>query len=89
MLMENFLISKEYWQVVSDGVPESTATIADTKIERMKLKDLKAKKYLFQVIECSILETMLCKDTSKHIVDSMIKKYQGSNRIKRQQLQAL
>jgi len=46
--------------------------------EARKLKDLKAKKFLFQVIGRSILETILCKDTSKDIWDSMKKKYQGS-----------
>nr|KYP55395.1 hypothetical protein KK1_001607 [Cajanus cajan] len=55
----------------------------------MKLKDLKAKNYLFQAIDRSILETILCKDTSKDILDSMKKKYQGSSRVKRAQLQAL
>nr|DAD29770.1 TPA_asm: hypothetical protein HUJ06_031238 [Nelumbo nucifera] len=72
MLMENFLRSKEYWQ-----------------LEELRLKDLKAKNYLFQAIDRSILETILHKDTSKHIWDSMKKKYQGSTRAKRQQLQAL
>ena len=47
----------------------------------MKLKDLKAKNYLFQAIDRSILETILW--------DSMKKKYQGSSRVKRAQLQAL
>ena len=57
--------------------------------EVMKLKDLKAKNYLFQAIDRSILETIFCKDTSKEIWDSMKKKYQGSSRVKRAQLQAL
>ncbi|RDY10866.1 hypothetical protein CR513_04539, partial [Mucuna pruriens] len=72
MLMENFLRSKEYWQVVSDEIP-----------------DLKGKNYLFQAIDHPILETILCKDTSKDIWDSMKKKYQGFARAKRQQLQTL
>ena len=55
----------------------------------MKLKDLKAKNYLFQAIDRSIMETLLCKDTSKQIWDSMKKKYQGSAKAKRQQLQTL
>ncbi|GJR34914.1 retrovirus-related pol polyprotein from transposon TNT 1-94 [Tanacetum coccineum] len=54
-----------------------------------KLKDLKAKNYLFQAIDRSILETILNKATSKDIWDSMKKKYQGSTRARRQQLQAL
>nr|DAD45562.1 TPA_asm: hypothetical protein HUJ06_003792 [Nelumbo nucifera] len=57
--------------------------------EAQKLKDLKAKNYLFQDIDRSILETILCKDTSKQIWDSMKKKYQGNTRAKRVQLQAL
>ncbi|KAL0287793.1 UNVERIFIED_CONTAM: Retrovirus-related Pol polyprotein from transposon TNT 1-94 [Sesamum angustifolium] len=92
MLTENFLRSKEYWQVVSDGIPELTAAMTDaqkTDIEGMKLKDLKAKNYLFQAIDRSILETILCKDTSKQIWDSMKKKYEGSAKAKRQQLQTL
>ena len=58
-------------------------------MEAMKLKDLKAKNYLFQAIDPSIvdMETILCKDTSKQIWDSMQKKYQGSAKAKRQQLQ--
>ncbi|XP_068666404.1 uncharacterized protein [Aristolochia californica] len=61
----------------------------NTELEGLKLKDLKAKNYLFQVIDHSILETILCKDTTNHIWDSMKKKYQGTTRAKRQQLQAL
>ncbi|KAG6510578.1 hypothetical protein ZIOFF_028603 [Zingiber officinale] len=41
-----------------------------------QLKDLKAKNYLFQAIDRSILETILCKNTAKDIWDSMKKKYQ-------------
>ena len=47
------------------------------------------KNYSFQAIDRAILETILQKDTSKQIWDSMKKKYQGSTRVKRQQLQAL
>ncbi|XP_062113574.1 uncharacterized protein LOC133824639 [Humulus lupulus] len=59
------------------------------ELEAQQLKDLKAKNYHFQAIDCSILETILCKDTSKHIWHAMKKKYQGSTKSKRQQLQAL
>nr|XP_010319647.1 uncharacterized protein LOC104646885 [Solanum lycopersicum] len=37
----------------------------------------------------SIVESILCKETSKQIWDFMKKKYQGSARVKRAQLQAL
>ena len=92
--MENFLTSKEYWTVVVSRVAEPTegvvlTDVQKTELEVLKLKDLKAKNYLFQDIDQSILETILCKDTTKHIWDSMKKKYQGTARAKRQQLQAL
>ncbi|GKV41367.1 hypothetical protein SLEP1_g48909 [Rubroshorea leprosula] len=92
MLMENFLRSKEYWIIVEAGVPEPTAGANDAQraqIEKEKLKDLKAKNYLFQAIDRAILETILNKSTSKNIWDSMKKKYQGNERSKRQQRQAL
>jgi len=92
--MENFLRSKEYWQVVESGIAaaadegnltsEQQKTLAD-----QRLKDLRAKTYLFQVIDRSILETILDKETSKGIWDSMKKKFQGNTRVKRAQLQAL
>ncbi|KAF7135561.1 hypothetical protein RHSIM_Rhsim08G0049500 [Rhododendron simsii] len=93
MLMENFLRSKEYWTVVVSGVAEPAEGVVLTdaqkaELDGLKLKDLKAKNYLFQAIDRSILETILCKDSAKHIWDSMKKKYQGSARAKRLQLQA-
>ncbi|KAE8732649.1 hypothetical protein F3Y22_tig00001818pilonHSYRG00071 [Hibiscus syriacus] len=87
MLMENFLRSKEYWQVVSMGIPESGTSATDAQrleIDALKLKDLNAKNYLFQAIDRSTLETILCKDTPKDIWDSMKKKFQGSTRARRQ-----
>ncbi|KAK6803597.1 hypothetical protein RDI58_001381 [Solanum bulbocastanum] len=94
MLMENFMRSKEYWQVIENGIhqPAIGTTLTDSQkeeLEARKLKDLKAKNYLFQAIDRPILETILCKETSKDIWDSMKKKYQGSTRVKRAQLQAL
>ena len=72
MLMENFLRSKEYWHVVESRVAEPTAgvVLSDTQraeLEALKLKDLKAKNYLFQAIDRATLETILSKDTSKQI----------------------
>lgn len=80
MLMENFLRSKEYWQVVSTGITEPPAGVVLTdaqkiELEGQRLKDLKAKNYLFQAIDRSILETILNKDSSKQIWDSLKKKY--------------
>ncbi|KAH7546562.1 hypothetical protein FEM48_Zijuj01G0213900 [Ziziphus jujuba var. spinosa] len=49
---------------------------------------LRSKEY-WQAIDHSILETILNKDTSKQIWDSMKTKYQGTARAKRVRLQAL
>jgi 2-polyprenyl-6-methoxyphenol hydroxylase-like FAD-dependent oxidoreductase len=70
--MENFLRSKEYWELIEPGYvqPTSGAVLTDAqqkKNDEMKLKDLKAKNYLFQAIERTVLETILKKDTSKDI----------------------
>lgn len=96
MLMENFLRSKEYWDLIENGISgvvtqgvEDQAEAQHQVIEGQKLKDLKAKNYLFQAIDRNILETILDKDTSKGIWDSMKQKYQGSTKVKRAQLQAL
>ena len=80
--------------VVVSGVAKPTEGVVltdaqKTEFEGLKLRDLKAKNYLFQAIDRSILETILCKDTAKHIWDSMKKKYQGTTRAKRQQLEVL
>ncbi|KAJ1379504.1 Retrovirus-related Pol polyprotein from transposon TNT 1-94 [Sesbania bispinosa] len=79
--MENFLRSKEYWQVIEYGVPKVSVVLTDAQqkeLEAMKLKDLKAKNYLFQAIDRSVLDTILNKEPSKDIWESMKKKYQGS-----------
>ncbi|XP_040944722.1 uncharacterized protein [Gossypium hirsutum] len=94
MLMENFLRSKEHWQVVLDDILETArgTVVSDAQraeIKALKLKDLKAKNFLFQAIDRSILETILCKDTFKQIWDFMKKKYQGIAKAKLAQLQAL
>ncbi|XP_072966890.1 uncharacterized protein [Typha angustifolia] len=94
MLMENFLRSKEYWSLIEQGLPlapnSSEVTEPQRKLyEEQKLKDLKVKNYLFQSIDRTIMETILVKDTSQQIWESMRLKYQGSTRVKRAQLQAL
>lgn len=94
MLMENFLRSKEYWGLVESGYAESESGAVLTKaqqkkLDELKLKDLKVKNYLFQAIDRTILETILQKNTSKQIWDSMKKKYEGNERVKRSILQAL
>lgn len=80
---------------MDEGIPAaavgtSSASEAQRKnVEDAKLRDLKVKNFLFQAIDREILETILEKGTSKEIWDSMKKKYQGSTKVKRAQLQAL
>ena len=91
MLMETFLTSEEYWHVIDFGEEELAGGVVLTEkqkvdLEALKLKDLKAKNYLFQAIDRSTLETILCKHTSKHIWKEMKKKYQGNIKAKCMQL---
>ncbi|PNY00067.1 retrovirus-related Pol polyprotein from transposon TNT 1-94 [Trifolium pratense] len=70
MLMENLLRSKEYWNLIEDGVIVALAGASQEQIQLVnesKLKDLKAKNYLFQAIDRSILETILARGTAKEI----------------------
>ncbi|GAU24937.1 hypothetical protein TSUD_311720 [Trifolium subterraneum] len=91
-LMENLLRSKDLWSLIETGIivapenptPEQTLAAAESR-----LKDLKVKNYLFQSIDRSILETILDRSTSRQIWESMRQKFQGSNRVKRAQLQTL
>ncbi|KAI5312776.1 hypothetical protein L3X38_041950 [Prunus dulcis] len=86
MLMENFLRSKEYWGLVEAGIPVAAEGVDSTEVQKKtiedhKLKDMKTKNYLFQAIDRSILETILKKDTTKDIWDSLKQKYQGTARV--------
>ena len=68
--MKNFLRSKEFWAVVDGGCQEPAAGVVQTNaqqtyLEALKLKDLKVQNHLFQAIDHSELETILCKDTLK------------------------
>ena len=77
---ENFLRLNEYWSLVETGIPTATEGVElieaqQKSIADQKLKDLKVKNYLFQAIDRTIMETILNKDTTKHIWDSMKQKY--------------
>ncbi|CAJ2648156.1 unnamed protein product [Trifolium pratense] len=92
MLMENLLRSKEYWSLIETGVvamPANATTEQQKAANDSKLLDLKVKNYLFQSIDRSILETILEHNTAKDIWDAMRRKYQGSTKVKRAQLQSL
>lgn len=53
------------------------------------MTDHKVKNYLFASIDKMILKTILKKETSKHLWESMKRKYQGNERVKSAQLQRL
>ena len=94
MLMENFLSSKEYWNLIEQGIPTAEAGAELTErqkkvIEDAKLEDLKVKNYLFQAIDRLLLETILNKDTTKNIWDSLKQKYQRTALVQHAQRQAL
>ena len=94
MLMENLLQSKEWWHLIDPGYSEPEAGVEQTEAQvavraDLKLKDLKVKNYLFAAIDKSILKTILQKETAQQLWDSMKRKYQGSKRVQRSQLQAL
>ena len=66
---------------MENGIPAVAEGLTDAQrknIEDQKLKNLKAKNYLFQAIDRSVLQTILNKDTTKNIWDSLKQKYQGT-----------
>ncbi|RDY03554.1 hypothetical protein CR513_12847, partial [Mucuna pruriens] len=81
--MENFIKTKEYWSIIADDVPiiaegNQLSEVQKKGIDEATPKNMKAKNYLFQAIDRSILETILNKDTTKGIYNSLKKKYQGT-----------
>lgn len=94
LLMENLLRSKEYWCIIDPGFDDLRGITAPDQtqrkaLEEAKLKDLKAKNYLFQSIDKITLKTITQKETTKQLWDSMKVKHQGNARVKRAQLQRL
>lgn len=67
--MENLHRSKEYLSVVQNGFRKSTEedvlTAQKKVVDEARLKDLKAKNYLFSLIDKTILKTIIHKKTSK------------------------
>ncbi|KAH0636080.1 hypothetical protein KY290_036490 [Solanum tuberosum] len=62
--MENFLHSKEFWSIIETGFNQPDHGVGITEcqqkvLDEQRLKDLKAKNYLFQAIDRPILETIL------------------------------
>ncbi|GMJ12457.1 hypothetical protein HRI_004914900 [Hibiscus trionum] len=94
LLMENLLRSKGYWSLIETGYNEPSAGVVLSEAQQKEqdellLKDLKAKNYLFQAIDRTILEQILEKRTAKQIWDSMKTKFEGNAWVKRSTLQAL
>ncbi|PNY16763.1 retrovirus-related Pol polyprotein from transposon TNT 1-94 [Trifolium pratense] len=92
MLMENLIRSKELWPLIETGVMVAPPNAMAEQLRianESKLQDLKVKNYLFQSIDRTILETMLVHDTTKDIWDAIKRRYQGSTKVKRAQLQTL
>ncbi|WOH11329.1 hypothetical protein DCAR_0830810 [Daucus carota subsp. sativus] len=56
MLMENLLRSKEYWSIVETSYTEPPHPEC---LEELKVKDLKARNYLFQSIDKLVLKTII------------------------------
>ena len=72
LLMENLLRSKEYWKVVSEGYQDQAegkalSEVEARNLEELRLKDLKAKNYLFSSIDKNILKTITNKGTAKEL----------------------
>jgi len=80
LLMEKLLRSKEYWSVVESGFTEPKenepiGTVQQKTLDDVRLKNLKAKNYLFQAIDKSILKTITHKETTKQMWDLMKVKF--------------
>lgn len=71
LLMENLLRSKEHWCVIEAEIPSDDESINKKELEELRLKDLKAKNYLFAAIDKSTLKTITKRDTAKQLWDAM------------------
>lgn len=91
MLMENLLRSRKSWDLIETGIPRPERSVILTGAQRteLALKDLKVKNYLFALIDKTILKTIMKKDTSKDLWESIKSKYQGNQRIQSAQLHRL
>lgn len=94
MLMENLIRSKEWWDLIETGIPRQERNVILTGPQRTEMAektviDHKVKNYLFASIDKTILKTILKKETSKDLWESMKRKYQGNDRVQSAQLQRL
>ena len=69
---------------MENGIPKSAEGTPLTEVQRkniddQKLRDLKAKNYLFQALDHSFLDSILNKDTINDIWDSLKQNYQGTS----------
>lgn len=99
--MENLLLSKDYWCIINLGFEylkriEDPNPTQQKTFDEARLKDLKAKNYLFQSFDKTnlktithTLNTITQKEMTKQVWDSMKVKHQGNARVNRAQLQRL
>ena len=77
---------------MENGIPTAAGGLTDAQkknIDDQKLKDLQTKNYIFQALDRAVLETIINKDTTKSIWDSLKQKYQSTTRVKHTHLQDL
>lgn len=78
--MENLMRSKEYWCVIETEIPlhNDTEFVTNEKaLEELRLKDLKAKNYLFAAIDRVTLKIITNRVTAKQLWEAMKIKFQG------------
>nr|GEZ20300.1 protein REVEILLE 8-like isoform X1 [Tanacetum cinerariifolium] len=65
------------------------SAVQQRTLDEMKLKDLKARNFLFYSIDKTILKTIAHKATARQLWEAMKVRYQGNTRVKKAQLQRL
>ena len=93
LVMENLLRSKEYWSAIQSSFEEPKGNEALSAAQQKTIDERGSKISKQRIISfnllMSILKTIIQKDTTKQLWDSMKLKYQGNARVKQAQLQRL
>ncbi|GAA0161960.1 hypothetical protein LIER_18156 [Lithospermum erythrorhizon] len=93
-LMENLLRAKGLWGTIERGFvePMETTILTDNQralLEDSRTKDHQVKHYLFQAIDRTVFEQLLDRSTSKIVWDSLKKRYDGNDKVKKSLRNAL
>ncbi|KAJ9559214.1 hypothetical protein OSB04_013828 [Centaurea solstitialis] len=93
-MMENLLRAKRLWNLIEPGFEEPAVGVAlnegqKKKLEEIRIKDQQVKHYLYQAIDRVTFEQILDRRTAKTIWDSMKKRFEGNERVKKSLLQKL